>query len=265
MLDLELGGRVALVAGGSKGIGRSVAMALAREGSDVAICSREPQELAQTAQEIQSLTGRRVLPVQADMTQLPDIQRFVDTAAMTFGRIDILVYSANTPGGGTLAELTDEVLRNYFEVKLLGCVRCVRETIPHMQRSGWGRVIIIAGMSSRDFRAGSVSSGPICSALANFGKQVANEAAPSGILVNTIHPGATYTARMKARIARQASEQGVTTEEMLEQHRRRMPIGRLIQPEDIANLALFLCSPYAGAITGESIAVNGGAATAVSH
>lgn len=265
MLDLGLEGRASLVAGGSKGIGKGVAFALARQGSDVAICSRGERELEQTANEISSLTGRRVLPIRADMTRLEDVQRFVATSAETFGRIDILVYSANIPSGGTFAEITDETWRYHLDVKLLGCLRCIREVIPHMQKNGWGRIIIIAGTGSRDLRPHSVDNGPVCSALANFGKQIANEVASSGILVNTIHPGLTCTPRMEIRLAREAREQGITLQEVLEQRRRRIPIGRLIQPEDIANLTLFLCSQHASAITGESIAVDGGATIAVSH
>lgn len=264
-MELGLEGRVALVAGASQGIGKAIALALAKEGVDVAICARGIEVLEHAAREITAITGRRTLAIQADMTLLEDIQRFVTTAALNFGRIDILVYSANTPGGGTFAQLSDEAWRYHLDVKLLGCIRCSREVIPHMRKNRWGRIIIISGMASRLVRPYAVDNGPVCGALANFGKQIANEAAPDGILVNTIHPDSTRTARQEYRLARMAREQGITIEEALEQVRSKFPIGRIIEPEDIANLVLFLCSVRASAITGQSIAVDGGVGTAISY
>jgi len=265
MMDLGLKGKVALITGGSSGIGKSIALALAREGVSIAICTPFKKELEEAAREISSSTGRQVLPVEADMTVLEDVQRFVNTSATHFGRIDILAYSANIPGGGTFAQISDEDWCHHLNLKLLGCIRCAREVIPHMQKTHWGRIIIISGMSARIIRPTAVDNGPICGALSNFGKQLANEVAPDGILVNTIHPDATNTPRLQHRVARIVSTQGITAEEVMEQMAKRVPIGRLIEPEDIANLALFLCSQHASAITGQSIAVDGGGGTSINY
>ena len=186
MMDLALDGRSALVAGGSKGIGKGVALALAKEGVNVAISARGKEMLEQTAKEIAEVTGSRILPIQADMTRLEDIKRFVTTAADALGGIDILVYSANQPSGGTFDTITDETWRYHIDVKVLGCIRCAREVIPHMKQNRWGRIIIISGMSSRLLRPVNMDNGPVCGALSNFGKQLAHQVIDYGILVNTI-------------------------------------------------------------------------------
>ena len=265
MIDLGLAGRVALVAGGSKGIGKGVALAFARQGVDVAICARGKQELENAAREISAATGRRILPIQADLARLEDVQRFVATSVASLGRIDILVYSANPFGGGTFAEISDENWCYHLDAKLLGCIRCCREVISHMKKNHWGRIVIMAGGAAHTIRPNSVDNGPICAGLANFGKQIANEVAPYGILVNTIHPSRTRTARMEGRIASIAHEEGITIEEAVKQDLKLTPIGRFMEPEDFANLALFLCSQLATAITGQSISVDGGRGTAITY
>lgn len=265
MIELGLEGRAALVAGGSRGIGKAIALALAGEGVKVAISARGKEELEQIARELNSIAGNQVLSVQADMTAAEDIKRFVKSAADSFGRIDILAYCANTPGGGKFSEITDEAWCHHLDVKLMGCIRCVREVIPYMSRNHWGRIVIISGTSARELRPKNVDNGPICAALSNFGKQVSNELAPSGITVNTIHPGSTNTRRHQIRVERQARECGLTVQEFLDQELSRFPIGRIIEPQDITNLTLFLCSKGSSAITGQSIAVDGGQTTAINY
>jgi 3-oxoacyl-[acyl-carrier protein] reductase len=265
VLELGLEGKVALVAGGSTGIGKAIALALAREGVKVAISARGKEELEKTAQEINLISKNRALAIQADMTSLEDIKRFVNLAANNFGSTDILVYCANSPGGGKFSEITDEAWNYHISVKLLGCIRCVREVLPHMSKNHWGRIVIISGTSARVIRPKSVDNGPICAGLSNFGKQVSNEVAGQGILVNTIHPGSTNTERHEIRVEKQAKESGITAEEVLAQERSQIPIGRIIEPQDIAYLTLFLCSQWASAITGQSIAVDGGGTAAVGY
>ncbi|MFC1534509.1 SDR family oxidoreductase, partial [Thermodesulfobacteriota bacterium] len=143
------------------------------------------------------------------------------------------------------------------------CIRCAREVLPHMRNNQWGRIIIVAGMSARVVSPISIDSGPICGALANFGKQLANQEAGHGILVNTIHPGPTLTPRLEWAFKHIAQKEGTTAEVPRNQMEQRIPIGRIINPEDIANLALFLCSQGASAITGQSIGVDGGYGTGI--
>ncbi len=263
MMDLGIQGRAAAITGASMGIGKGIALALAREGVDVAICARGKGPLEETAKEIAAETGRRVVPIQADMTELEQVKNFIAKSAEAFGRLDILVYCANSKGGGSFANITDEAWQQHLDTKLLGCVRCVREVIPHMRRNQWGRIVIISGMAARITRPFAVDNGPVCAALSNFGKQVAAEIAGYGIRVNTIHPDGTMTPRLQFRMEKNARTRGVSVEEVLKEEKAKFPIGRLLQPEDIAQVALFLCSKWADAITGQSIAVDGGAATAI--
>ncbi len=263
MMDLELQGRTAAITGGSMGIGKGIALALAGEGVDVAICARHKEPLEEAAKEITKTTGRRVVPLQADMTDLEQVKAFIAKSAEAFGRLDILVYCANSPGGGTFADITDEAWQRHLDTKLLGCVRCVREVIPHMRRNQWGRIVIISGMAARITRPYAVDNGPVCAALANFGKQVAGEIARYGIRVNTIHPDGTMTPRLSFRMEKNAKLRGISVEEVMKEEKAKFPIGRLLQPEDIAHVALFLCSKWADPITGQSIAVDGGSAAAI--
>ncbi len=265
MMDLGLQGRTAAITGGSMGIGKGIALALAGEGVDVAICARRKEPLEETAKEITTATGRRVVPVQADMAVLEQVKSFIATSSAVLGRLDILVYCANSPWGGSFADITDEAWQRHIDTKLLGCVRCVREAIPHMRQNQWGRIVIISGMAARITRPYAVDNGPVCAALANFGKQIAAEVAGYGIRVNTIHPDGTQTPRHHYRMEKVARQRGISIEEVLKEERAKFPIGRLLDPEDIAHVALFLCSKWADPITGQAIAVDGGSATAIMY
>lgn len=263
MMDLGLQGRTAAITGASMGIGKGIALALAREGVDVAICARGKGPLEDAAKEIATATGRRVVPVQADMTELEQVKSFVATSAAALGRLDILVYCANSKGGGSFADVTDEAWQRHLDTKFLGCVRCVREVIPHMRQNQWGRIVIISGMAARITRPYAVDNGPVCAALANFGKQIAAEIAGYGIRVNTIHPDGTLTPRLNFRMEKVARQRGISIEKVLQEESAKFPIGRMLAPEDIAQVALFLCSKWADPITGQSIAVDGGSAAAI--
>ena len=260
--DLE--GKVALITGGSQGIGRVTALTLAREGANVAICARGKQDLEVAAKEIGSI-GVEALPVQADMSSHDDIKRFVKTAADHFGRVDILVNNAVTSYRKPFQELTDEEFNYHVDVKLLGYVRCIREVLPHMQSQHWGRIVNVAGMSARIIPALRITSGVVNSAITNFTKQLANQVAKDNILINTVHPGTTLTPRLASGIQGEADSLNITLEEA--QHRRLtdIPLGRFVMPEDIANVILFFCSEASSAVTGQAIAVDGGSGSAVAY
>lgn len=266
-MDLHLTGRVALVTGGSKGIGRSIALTLAREGADVAICARGEAALEKTAQEISSTTGRRCLPVQADLSVAEDCARFVQTAVDHFGRADILVCCADRLGvtGGTLFTIPDEEWVYQMNLKVFSVVRCARAVVPHMQKSRWGRIVIIGGMATRLVRLRNMELGPVCAALANFGKQLAAQVIGDGIRVNVVHPDMTQTAMLATLLAQHAQARRVCLAEMEQETAAKLPLGRLLEPEEIAPVVAFLCSDVAGAITGQSLAVDGGAAMSVHY
>lgn len=263
-MNTGLAGRVALVTGGSKGIGRAVAMALAREGVHLAICARGAADLEETAIELRAL-GVQALAIQCDMTQLDQVKAFVAQAVDHYGRADILVNNAVTSTQQRFAGLSDEEFRYHIDVKLLGYVRCAREVVPHMRAKSWGRVVNVAGMTARIVTDYRMTNGIVNSAVSNFSKHLSEQVAPDGITVNTIHPGTTWTPRQEAGLRKVAQIENKTLEEVCAERLKEIPIGRFIQPEDLANLVVYLCSDLASAITGQAIAVDGGSGRSINY
>jgi len=258
-MNLSLEGKIAIVTGGSKGIGRATALALAQEGVDVAICARGMEDLEDAAAEIRAKTGHKALAVQADMGDPEDIKNLVATTVAELGGVDILVNNAVNSTAAPFMELADEDWMNHINVKIMGYVRCCREVIPHMRQRGGGRIINIGGMAARSANTLTNSNGVTNSAVSNIAKNLSDQVAPDGILVNCIHPGTTRTPRQTMLLERQAKDANITLEEAERRAVSQIPIGRMVESKDIADLVLFLVSDRAGAITGQTIAVEGGA------
>lgn len=263
-MELGLRGRVALITGGSKGIGRTVARALAKEGAKLAICARGEKDLGAAAEELRA-SGAEVLAVSADVSKPEDIRRFVASAAGRYGRIDILLNNAVSSSQASFADLPDEEWKHHLDVKLMGYVRCAREVLPHMQKAGAGRIVNIAGMTARIVSEYRITNGAVNAAVTNFTKHLAEQVGKDGITVNAIHPGYTWTPRLEGLLKRWAELDKLSLEKVTALRLKEIPIGRFIQPEDLANLVLFLCSDAASAITGQAIAVDGGSGRAISY
>ena len=259
VMNLSLEGKIAIVTGGSKGIGRATALALAQEGVDVAICARGMGDLEDAAADIRASTGRKVLAVQADMGNPEDIKNLVATTVSELGGVDILINNAVNSIAAPFMELADEDWMNHINVKVMGYVRCSREAIPHMQERGGGRIINIGGMAARSANSLTNSNGVTNSAVSNIAKNLSDQVAANGILVNCIHPGTTRTPRQTMLLERQAKDANITIQEAEQRAVEAIPIGRMVESKDIADLILFLVSDRAGAITGQTIAVEGGA------
>jgi len=257
MMDLALRTKSVLVTGGSRGIGRQIALAFAGEGADVAICGRNKQKLTQTGEELRALGGR-TQTLAADLFNEADCRRVVDQTAQAFGRLDILVNNASTNVSGSLLTAGDDVLMERLFGKTLASMRCARAAIPHLRRSGGGRIICLGGLAARYPGKKSLPAGLGNSALANFVKHLSDEVAADQILVNVVHPSFCKTDRFPDRVAARAREREITHAEAEASFAAEFPIGRIVEPSDIAPLVLFLASPLAGAITGQSIAVDGG-------
>ena len=242
-MDLGLAGRVAIVTGGSRGVGRAIVRELAREGVDVAICARNRQALEETAAALAKETGRRVLPIVADTTSSESVRRLVETTVAQLGRIDVLVNNAATPGGlvrGPLAEADEKALLEDIDTKVLGYVRCARAVAPHMQRGGWGRIINIGGLSGR--RSGNIS-GLRNAAVVHLTKTLADQLGPHGITVNLVHPGTTRTERTDQETERRAASNAIR---------------RIVDAQEVAQVVTFLASTKAAAVTGVAIDASGG-------
>ena len=251
-MELGISGKVAIVTGGSQGIGKAIATQLAAEGVRTVIAARKVENLKRAAAEIASATKGEVLPVQADVANLDAVKKLVAGAVSAFGGVDILVNNAAGSGSGALSELTDEDWLRHLDVKLIGYVRCAREVIPHMKQKNWGRIVNIGGEAARG--SGGYASGAANSAVVNFSKKLSDEVAAYGITVNAIHPGTTRTQRREHAAARK----GVTLDELVREQIKRIPIGRLIEPEEIAYTVLYLVSAKAAAVTGQVLGVDGG-------
>jgi NAD(P)-dependent dehydrogenase (short-subunit alcohol dehydrogenase family) len=251
-MDLGIAERVAIVTGGSQGIGKAIATQLAAEGTRTVIASRSQDNLQRSAAEIRRITGTEILPVQADVSDPAMVRNLVARTVEVFGRVDILVNNAAGSGSGGFFELTDEHWLRHLDVKLLGYIRCAREVVPHMQRQNWGRIVNIGGEAARG--GGGYASGAVNSAVVNFSKKLSDEVAQRGITVNTIHPGSINTQRRQDA----ASRRGVTLEQLVAEQIKRIPLGRLIEPDEVASCVLYLVSMKAAAITGQVLGVDGG-------
>src|SRR5688572_1991341 len=262
-MDLELTGRVAIVTGASRGIGKAVAQELALEGADVALCARSREALDAAAKEIAGTTGRRIVPIVADTTNAESVRRLVETARAQLGRIDILVNNAATPGGvvrGPLAEADEKALLEDIDTKVVGYLRCAKAVAPHMQERGWGRIINIGGLSGR--RSGNIS-GLRNAAIVHLTKTLADQLGRQGITVNLVHPGTTRTERSAPMYAERARRQGLTVEDVERQIAQEIAIRRIVDAKEVGYVVAFLSSPKATAITGEVIAAGGGSQRAV--
>ncbi len=266
-MDLGLGGKVALVSGASKGIGKAVARQLASEGATVAIAARTEETLRATATELAEESGQRVLPVVADTSDADSITSMVDHVVAELGRLDILVNSAAVPGGGgpppALEAITAEAFWDDMNVKVLGYLRVAQAAAPHMKAQGWGRIINISGLAARS--AGSTIGSIRNVSVAAMTKNLANELGPHGINVTVVHPGMTYTERMPALFEARAASEGVPVEEVEAQYASANSIRHLVTSEEVADVITFLSSPRSIAINGDAIAVGGGAGTAIHY
>lgn len=245
-MDLELAGKRAIVTGGSRGIGKVIARVLASEGVDVAISARNQGALEESARELVSATGRRIVPIVADTGKEQDVNRLVDTAIRELGGVDILVNNAALPGGISpatkLEQIVDEQVLEDINIKVVGYLRTARALAPHLVSKGWGRIINIGGLAIH-------RTGRPVATLRNVGvaaitKNLADELGPKGINVVAVHPGATRTER--------------TTKEAERDLAAGVSIGRIVDAKEVAWVVAFLASPKSVSINGDAIPIGGG-------
>ena len=261
-MDLGLSGRVALITGGSRGIGKAIALALAQEGCDISTCARGGDDLETAAAEIRAkANGAAVLAVRADIGNPADVKQFVAASVGRFGRVDILVNNAGTGRLSDLLELPEEEFRRNMDLMLFGLIQCSREVIPYMRKQGWGRIINISSIFGKQ-PGGLVDYDCIKAAVIMFGKDLANYLAKDKILVNTVCPGPISTQLWMGpgQLADQLGQvMGMPGPEAAKQFAaQNIPLGHLGDPEDIANMVAFLASEKAKFITGQAINVDGG-------
>ncbi|MDA0988836.1 MAG: SDR family NAD(P)-dependent oxidoreductase [Chloroflexi bacterium] len=259
-MDLELSGKTAIVTGGSRGIGKAIARDLALEGVDVAISARTKEPLEAAALELSRETGRRIVPVQVDTGDDESVRGMVRAAADALGHLDILVNCAAQPGGGApppaLSEITDEHFWSDMNIKVMGYLRCARETAPYMIQQGWGRIINISGLAAR--QSGSTIGSMRNVALVAMTKNLADELGSHGINVTVVHPGMTRTERTPGTLEGQSQRLGITVEEAEQRMAASNSVRRIIDASDISYIVAMLASPRSIAINGDVIAAGGG-------
>jgi NAD(P)-dependent dehydrogenase (short-subunit alcohol dehydrogenase family) len=267
-MDLELKGKRALVTGGSRGIGKAIARALAQEGADVALLARNAQALNAAAAELAASTGRKVVGVAADTTSDESVRSaLLDAARQLGGSIDILVNAAAEPAGAVtppkLEAITGTLFHAEMDTKVMGYIRCAREVVPGMRAKGWGRIVNISGLAARI--SGSAVGSVRNVAVAALTKNMADELGPHGINVTVVHPGMTRTERTASMLAARAQAQGITVQEAEAAMAAGNSIKHLIGAEEVAHVVAFLCSPKSRAINGDTIAAGGGMPGAIHY
>ncbi len=261
-MELGLTGKVAIVGGSSRGMGKAIALALAQEGCDVAICARGEADLKATAEEIRSQAGARVLPLVCDMSNYHDIQRLVRETAKTFGRIDIVVNNAGGPPVGTFDDFSEEEWQKAVDQNFLSAVRTTREALPYLRRQG-GRVINMTSVAVKQPIDHLILSNAVRLGVVGMAKTLSREVAKDGITVNNVCPGNIATQRLLSLFEARAQREGRPFQEVLEEEETRTPTAFLGQPADVAGLVVFLASEKARYISGATIQVDGGSTTAI--
>lgn len=258
-MDLGLKDRVAIVTGSSQGIGKAIAQGLSEEGAKVTICARNETQLKEVAEEIQSSTGGEVYTVQADLTKRDDIRSLVAKTLERFGRIDVLVNNTGGPPPTTFSETSETQWRDAVNMLLMSVVTTCLEVIPRMQERRWGRIINMTSFAAKQPAESLVLSNTLRSGILGLSKTLSNELAKDGILVNAVCPGWTLTKRVEELAKAQSKTTGNTYENIVHGWESQIPLKRLAEPKEIADLVVFLASERASYITGAVVQVDGGA------
>jgi 3-oxoacyl-[acyl-carrier protein] reductase len=268
-MDLGLAGRVAIVSGGSKGIGLATAEALLAEGCRVCIAARSPDTLEAAREELEAGAPGRVIAVQADMTEAAGVGRVVSEARAAFGPIDIAISNVighviepdgDGPHAGYFQDVPSAGYRSEFRQLFLSAWYLAREVVPEMKARGWGRICNVGSGVAREpqWELPHILPNTVRPAVAGLYRSLAGELAPFGITVNNILTGSIATRRNLDYFTWLAQERGLELETMLREMYAGFPIPRPGRPEEMARLMVFLCSNQAAAIAGQSIPVSGG-------
>ena len=267
-MELGLKGKIVLVTGASKGIGKAIAAGFAAEGSKVAITARHTEELQRAAREISQSTGAEVIGIAADMSKPADMTRAVEAVVKRFGTVHVLVNNAGGVGAfAGFPDLTDDDWLYVLNLNLLSAVRASRAVLPHMQRQKWGRIVNISSESGTQPDAFMPHYNASKAAMNNLTKSLSKAYATDGILVNTVSPAFIMTPLVTDMLQKLATEQGTTPEKVaaqfLEKSRPHIELKRPGESEEVASAVVYLASEQASFITGANLRVDGGSVASV--
>ncbi|HET9275326.1 MAG TPA: SDR family oxidoreductase [Gemmatimonadales bacterium] len=257
-MDLGLRGRVALVAGSSRGLGRALAEELAAEGATLVLCARGAEALDEAARAIGRASNAAVHTVAADLGEPGAGTRVVEEAIARAGRVDILVTNSGGPPPGSFDGLTPAQWDAAVGLILSAVIEMVRAALPGMRERRWGRILNITSITAKQPVENLMLSNTLRAAVTGFARTLANEVATSGVTVNNILPGFTRTERVTELAEVNAAREGITVAEALARFERQIPLARLAEPREFAAVAAFLVSERASYVTGQSVAVDGG-------
>ncbi len=261
-MDLHLDGKTALVLGGSRGIGRGVANALAAEGVAVALVARTQAPLDAAVSEINS-RGDRAIGIAADLADWPSIERAANSARQQLGPIDILLNNSGGPPPSGVAGVSPEVWEAQFRAMVLAIFRITDLLLPDMRSRRWGRILNVASTSVVEPIPTIGVSNALRGAIVGWAKTLAGETARDGITVNTLLPGAIATDRSMELHRAHAERHQVSLEEAVRRNAQAIPVGRMGTPEEFGAVAAFLASPHAAYVTGSLIRIDGGSIRSV--
>ncbi|MFT8244182.1 SDR family NAD(P)-dependent oxidoreductase [Roseomonas sp. BN140053] len=266
-MDLGLDGKVAVVTGGTRGIGLATARLLSAEGAAVVLVSRHAEEAARAAAELARSTGRRALGLAADTTDDAAVAAMAAAVERELGGAQILVNCAAEPAGQKAVPAPSEAewasLAAHMDTKVMGYLRCARALLPAMRRAGWGRIVNVSGLGAR--RTGDVVGTIRNVAVVALAKNLADELGGTGIAVTTVHPGMTRTEKVEAMIEARAQAEGRPAAEVAASLAANGLLGRLVTPEEVAEVIAFLASPRSVAVNGVAIDVGGGVRGSINY
>lgn len=266
-MELGIDGKVAVVTGGSKGIGRSISLRLANEGALVAVVARGEQAIAETVAQIHG-AGGKAIGISADLAELASYNHVIDEVCRKLGPPEIAVYNMETPLPGSFEEHDEAAFAYAFHIIVLCYMRMVKCVLPHMKQQGWGRIVTIGSGAAKQPVRGNLDfayalTNTVRVAALGMAKTVAWETAQHGITVNTIATGAIETRAALDWFADRARERGISPEAFVAGVVGQIPVGRLGLPEEMAGLCAYLCSDIAAYTTGEAILCDGGLTNAM--
>jgi NAD(P)-dependent dehydrogenase (short-subunit alcohol dehydrogenase family) len=257
-MDLQLNGKTALITGGSEGIGRAIAEVLAREGVGVAICARRKEPLEAAAAEISKATGRKIVPIVADLTKDKDAENFVKRAAETLGRIDIMINNAGSAPGGVIETLSEGDWEQALQLKFMGYVRCLRHALPIMVKQGGGRVVNLIGNDGVKPSYWEIAPGAANAAGQNLTKSLAGQYGKHGISFVAVNPGPVRTERWAGLVKAMSRDMKISYEEADTLAPSSIPMGRIAESSEVANLVAMMASPLMHYVNGTMIEIDGG-------
>src|SRR3954462_6726567 len=257
-MDLQLSGKTALVTGGSEGIGKGITLALAKEGVDVAICARRKDVLDVAAAEISKATGRKVVAIAADLRKDADAKNFIEQAHKALGRADIMVNTAGSAAGGVIEHLTEDDWEKGLQLKFMGYVRCLRYVLPIMVKQGGGRVVNLIGNDGVKPSYWEICPGAANAAGQNLTMSLAGQYGKHGVSFCAVNPGPVRTERWAGLVKAMSRDMKISYEEADTLAPSSIPMGRIAEVDEVANLVAMLASPLMHMVNGTQIEIDGG-------